>query len=83
VSDHWSDANDRSRNMRMMLAREGIELDEPTPTAISSPRTCSIEPNRDVIRAYLEPLGCPEWAIMSCPSLELARTYRSLGKSGS
>lgn len=60
--------------MREMLAEVGIELDQPKPTAIPSPQTCP-EIDRDVIRAILEPLGCPEWAIASCPSEDAARDY--------
>jgi hypothetical protein len=79
VSDHWRDANDRSRNMRLMLSGYGIELDEPKkpkPPAISILRAPIGELERDAIRAHLESLGCPEWAIASCPSFELACTYK-------
>lgn len=60
--------------MREMLAEVGIELDEPKPTAIPSRQTCPTV-DRDAIRAILEPMGCPEWAIESCPSEDAARGF--------
>lgn len=65
--------------MRLMLSGYGIELDEPKkpkPPAISILRTPIGDVERDAIRAHLEPLGCPEWAIVCCDSIDLAHTYK-------
>lgn len=64
-----------SQMMREQLREHGIELDEEKPAPAPRSEAVDVEPDRDAIRAYLEPLGCPEWAIESCPSLELAMTY--------
>ncbi len=69
--------HDRSAALRARLASVGIVLDEPVIDRDPKPSNLpASEPDRTAIRAYLEPLGAAEWMIASCPSLELARTYR-------
>ena len=80
MSERWGEEHHhstKSQQMRESLRKVGIELDDPKPAAIQKRKAAIAEPDRAAIRAVLEPLGAPEWAIASCPSLELARAYRS------
>lgn len=72
-------AGDRSTALRMRLAAVGIHLDPPVADRDLKPSNLpTAEPDRAAIRAILDPRGCPEWAIVSCPSVELALTYREI-----
>ncbi len=73
---HYDEKNDRSANMRAALARVGIQLDEPRIASPTASQAAAVEPDRAAIRAYFEPLGTPEWAIIACPSMEHAKTWR-------
>ena len=61
--------------MRRELAAVGIELADHVMNHDEPKNVPPVEVDRAAIRAYLEQLSCPEWAILSCPSLECARTF--------
>lgn len=73
----------QGERMRMLLAAQGIFLDEtkkPSPPATSL--TASLEePDRDEIRAILVRFGAPpddlDWLVASCPSVEDAYAYQA------
>lgn len=71
-----------AREMREMLGAAGIMLDEPSAAKASASAAVANDPDRAAIRALLEPLGVPEWMIVSCPSIALAQGYaeRNQGK---
>ncbi len=79
---HWNDERPKrqvrsmSEVLRESLREVGIELEAAKPKAPACAPAAPAEPDRDAIRALLEPLGCPEWAIRSCPSVEAALTYK-------
>ncbi len=73
--------NDKSLALRARLASVGIFLDDAkAQQAPPSSATPAPPIDREAIRAILAPLECPEWAIISCPSIEHARGYRPPAK---
>lgn len=77
-------AVDLREQMRLQLAKQGIDLAPPAPARAKAAPPAAYSPDRDAIRAVLLERGAHpdeiDWLTNSAPSLEAARAFNPTRK---